>query len=339
MSSCYLSDCEGDTLAEKVRKITFVEPNNASTASSGETTTTKKRAARDLGFDDVGSATCGTCTASPAYTKKLAAMRSRLDSHEKNVRSLERIASELRGRPSSDSESREDALVQREEYEAAMNDVVVARQLYNTQLQSYTRLEKTNEEMGRRLRQVREEEEEGICNVCLVADPCLLNSPCFHMTCANCSSTSRCPLCDVPLTEIVAVSRRGGVGTKLREIGELIQSFGQGEGVLLFVQWKSMLRFTRDFLSRMNIAAFILEGKSSHREGVLNSLKHSGGSGGVLGDILHFVLQVQVQLDGHPVRTEKYIKRSPDAVDDVYEQYRVPQENEMHDNVYYTVDI
>ena len=66
----------------------------------------------------------------------------------------------------------------------------------------------------------------------------------------------------------------GGVQTKMTEIGNLISSLH--EPVILFVQWKSMVRSTRSFLSVMGVRVLLLDGNTAQRTAILSEFMSAG---------------------------------------------------------------
>tara|TARA_B110001452_G_scaffold123280_1_gene102228 strand:- start:2195 stop:3493 length:1299 start_codon:yes stop_codon:yes gene_type:complete len=66
------------------------------------------------------------------------------------------------------------------------------------------------------------------------------------------------------------------IGTKMREIGRLVSSLPTTEPIVLFVQWKTMLRGTRTFLRNQDIRVFALDGNSHQRTATLQEHLYGG---------------------------------------------------------------
>lgn len=66
------------------------------------------------------------------------------------------------------------------------------------------------------------------------------------------------------------------IGTKMREIGRLVSSLSATEPIVLFVQWKTMLRGTRTFLRNEEIRVFALDGNSHQRTATLQEHLNGG---------------------------------------------------------------
>lgn len=66
------------------------------------------------------------------------------------------------------------------------------------------------------------------------------------------------------------------IGTKMREIGRLVSSFSATEPIVMFVQWKTMLRGTRTFLRNEEIRVFTLDGNSHQRTATLQEHLNGG---------------------------------------------------------------
>lgn len=74
--------------------------------------------------------------------------------------------------------------------------------------------------------------------------------------------------------EAVAMNKLKGIGTKMNRIGELIISLI--EPVVLFVQWRSMVRGTKAFLKDHGIRVYLLEGSSIQRANTLHEFTRGG---------------------------------------------------------------
>lgn len=67
-----------------------------------------------------------------------------------------------------------------------------------------------------------------------------------------------------------------GVGSKMRSMGDLLRA-RRFEPIILFVQWKSMMRGIRSYLSHVGVRVLALDGNGRQRETTLNEFIHRGG--------------------------------------------------------------
>ena len=83
--------------------------------------------------------------------------------------------------------------------------------------------------------------------------------PCRHVFCGPCNPAhpTVCPLCGEALDDVVRVGTVRGVGTKMTCIAELIAAIGPGASILLFVQWKAMVRSARNHANLNAIACLV----------------------------------------------------------------------------------
>jgi len=119
------------------------------------------------------------------------------------------------------------------------------------------------------------------CGVCGV-QKCEVMTTCVHCFCAGCAdahirSTGVCPSCNVKCTEddVVVIAEVGGIGTKMREIGTHILTFS-GEPVVLFVQWKTMMRPMRAFLRSIGARVLLLDGNAVQRASTRSEFLNGG---------------------------------------------------------------
>jgi SNF2 family DNA or RNA helicase len=75
---------------------------------------------------------------------------------------------------------------------------------------------------------------------------------------------------------VTNVATSSDIGTKMREIGRLVSSFSATEPIVLFVQWKTMMRGTRTFLRNEDIRVFTLDGNSHQRSATLQEHLNGG---------------------------------------------------------------
>ena len=112
----------------------------------------------------------------------------------------------------------------------------------------------------------------GVCTACHI-NQCNTIPPCGHVVCPECrQDTNVCTVCGA-----CTLTHRDvrGIGTKMRHVGELIESLAH-ESVILFVQWKSMMRGIRGYLRSVGIRVLHLDGNSRHREAILTEFQRGG---------------------------------------------------------------
>jgi SNF2 family DNA or RNA helicase len=119
------------------------------------------------------------------------------------------------------------------------------------------------------------------CTICNIDTCNVLMQCCSHMCCRGCAKHAAtfqllCPKCKCPFEEdnMINVSVLNGMGTKLKQIGEFIGSLS--EPVILFVQWKSMVRNTKTFLNTLGVRVLLLDGNTAHRGAILTEFATSG---------------------------------------------------------------
>ena len=245
-----LGDVNRDTLADKVRKVTFVDVHNHTDGDSVE----------------------GHMIAS--RRRDCAAIQARIRGHERSVRILETVEQELLEDYQRSDPNPEVKRASKEALDAHVEDLQVARDMLLRQRMILNEKEVMAETLQQRVSQIREET---TCNMC-GKSPGLkffLLSNCFHMVCSECVSFHGvCGVCGEVIQDMAPFETTRGVGTKMREIVALIQSLG--EASILFVQWKSMLKGTRSFLRSFEIKVHTLDGNSTQRTNALQSLADGG---------------------------------------------------------------
>ena len=251
-----LSSVDGGSLVEKVQNITFVDDP----APRGDAKVRRPVQVR-------------------TNEKRLAVLKARVESHARTVRVLEAASQDML-RMLEDEEDDGDSVL-RAAYDANIRDLEVARQLHNVHMLHLTRREDFLSTVNKRIADIHASSR-GLCGACSAASATALFAyPCLHVFCESCSSTCgpfSCPVCGTATTDVVPVSGHGGLGSKLSQITDLVvSSVRNGARVLLFVQWKSMVRPTRSFLQRRGASPQILEGNSTYRERTLRSLRDQGG--------------------------------------------------------------
>ena len=117
------------------------------------------------------------------------------------------------------------------------------------------------------------------CPICL-DEVCSSILPCGHLFCSSCirkhlRADKYCPECRnmVTLDDVCGVTL-GGIGSKVVEIVDLIRSID--DPIIMFVQWKSMMRGMKAILKGNYISVLHLEGTVSHRATVLEEFKTGG---------------------------------------------------------------
>ena len=117
------------------------------------------------------------------------------------------------------------------------------------------------------------------CSICQTKK-CSVIIPCGHLFCSQCirkchKLSGKCPECrqDFDEEKIKGVTL-GEMGTKMLEIVKLVESIE--DPIILFVQWKSMVRGMKSFLRGMNIKVLSLEGNVTQRSFTLQEFKLGG---------------------------------------------------------------
>ena len=125
------------------------------------------------------------------------------------------------------------------------------------------------------------ESEMETCSICM-ARRCAVITPCAHLFCEECvrgalAHRPTCPTCRADLTpaDLTLLARRVDAGSKMDRIGQLLLSL-QGESVILFVQWKSMVRGTKTLLRSMGLRVLLLDGNLAQRASTLHEFRTSG---------------------------------------------------------------
>ena len=88
--------------------------------------------------------------------------------------------------------------------------------------------------------------------------------------------TRRLEVCDHQQKNTTKDASSSDIGTKMREIGRLVSSFSATEPIVIFVQWKTMLRGTRTFLRNEDVRVFTLDGNSHQRTATLQEHLNGG---------------------------------------------------------------
>lgn len=260
-----LGDIGHYSLADKIRKATFVDCGIGKGETDETTETTHFAGIHSQVFS--------------SRKREFDAIRSRVAGHERSVRMLEHTERELRqeyerirsSAPNSEEErTAATALAQHVE------DTNAARNLLNRQNYRLQQKQMALETIQQRIRQI---PEEAICDSCGAQVNLWMLTDCMHILCRGClggGMQTVCVKCGESIEDIVKIDTTKGVGTKMREIATLLQEVGEVKPVILFVQWKSMVRGTRSFLKSCGIAVHSLDGNSSQRTHTLRSLTQGG---------------------------------------------------------------
>lgn len=254
-----LEDTGSDSLAETVRKITFVDMGSGG----------------DEGGDGVIS------QLSLQRSRERDALRAKVQGHERGIRVLEKVGEGLEEdmrrldvRQASDEERRTARLA----YEAHQEDLVVAKGIHRRELLRLRQRESVDDAVHQRKQRI---QEEAVCAECGARGGNLhMLSVCLHLLCSTClGKESACGVCGEVILDAFPVETTRGVGTKMREIASLIESLLAP--CILFVQWKSMVRGTRSFLRSVGVRVHTLDGNLSQRQSALHAL-HDEGAGVLL---------------------------------------------------------
>ena len=113
--------------------------------------------------------------------------------------------------------------------------------------------------------------EEHTCTICATRR-CDVITSCGHLFCGECIQRNRelraeCPLCRAEYHTVKSVSARGGqcLPSKWEAVRQLLETLtGQGERVVLCVQWRRLYRVMRRFLEA-RFTSFALEGSVCRR--------------------------------------------------------------------------
>ena len=230
---------------------------------------------------DAGSADRGDIASQVALTKEreMAILKTKIDAQERNVRimeSTERTLREELERTRTDSTDK-DALVRMEEaHQQMLQDVVAARRMRDDHVgRMVTRVEQERA-VFKRISELRSAE---TCDACRDNVASRLAMPCMHVLCREClprPGEVACPTCGSCVDDVLPVAVCSGVGTKMREVAELVASIGPDDPIVLFAQWKSMMRGIRTFLGSCGLGPLVLEGNATHRAATLRALMDGG---------------------------------------------------------------
>ena len=125
------------------------------------------------------------------------------------------------------------------------------------------------------------QKQDELCVICMERE-CSIITPCVHLFCSTCirrhiHNSADCPTCRMPLTEheTIGVTTYGSLCRKGNEIADLILSLPD-EPIVLFVQWKTMIRGLRAFFKGFDIRTFALDGNHCQRASTLLEFRNGG---------------------------------------------------------------
>lgn len=219
---------------------------------------------------------------SSAITKR-ETLKVKLEGHQRSVRIMEstsrELESELEKLVSLCNDGDMDALSKVEYARRACDmhekDLATARACRDAEQRRLNHLEASDRILQERLSLLTKAN--SICKLCGMCKCDVLVNCCSRMFCRECiQDRSNCPHCDSILSEsdIVNVPVMNGVQTKMTEIGQLVVTLH--EPVILFVQWKSMVRSARSFLASLGIRVLLLDGNTAQRTATLTEFLSTG---------------------------------------------------------------
>jgi len=122
------------------------------------------------------------------------------------------------------------------------------------------------------------------CSICM-SSPCGVITACGHVFCQTCiyqhmqKNSAACPTCRQTITSVRGLAttygRTADAERKLENMSTLIESL-VSVPVILFVQWKDMMRPMRAMLRGKGHTVLTLEGNASHRASVLSNFERGG---------------------------------------------------------------
>jgi hypothetical protein len=229
---------------------------------------------------------------------ELVRARAKVAGHARAVAVLERSCAELeaellalaeRCAAGADPAAEAQAEVARAAVEAQQRDLARARGAQAAEEARVARVEASAAFVRERVAALRAQTE--TCAVCLDR-PATLITPCAHLFCSPCAHralgggggasatippASACPACRAPVRPSELTGVLTGIGTKLSKVGELLLSLAADEPVILFVQWKAMVRGVRAFLKGLGLAPLLLDGNAAQRAATLAEFQRGSG--------------------------------------------------------------
>lgn len=210
---------------------------------------------------------------------RLKALRVQEAAAERNLNILQRASQELQTElqrccEQCDTPLGDVATSTREACESQAKDVVKATEVLSRLKRKREAWELRAMDSQKRLAEMKTSR---LCQIC--GDRAELIGPrCLHLACAICAAAhdGYCPLksCNEAL---VTMGRHDEHGcTKLAQLGKHLASLPPDEGVLLFVQFRSLLRQTRAFLRKFGLTVHTLDGNTRARASALSALSAGG---------------------------------------------------------------
>lgn len=161
----------------------------------------------------------------------------------------------------------------RQACESHARDLAAARLCLDADVRRLERLESTDRLLRDRLAMLQRMQ----CITCGAARCDHLLRCCSLLVCRECiGRISSCPRCEGTLgcDMVASIPVVEGMHTKMTKIGELIASLN--EPVILFVQWKAMMRPTRSFLLNLGLRVLLLDGNAAQRAATLAEFLSTG---------------------------------------------------------------
>lgn len=217
----------------------------------------------------------------------LTLQRAKVAGHARTLEILERAKTEMEeelqtlAQPCAEgdafAQARADVVRQASETHTA--DVLEARRLHEEALVQVERCLAADQRVSERVEALRLHRD--ICSICLER-PCGVITPCVHLFCPPClrkhtqANGMWCPTCRASLAVEEGIVGLQEVSSKMMRLGDMITSLHPAP-VILFVQWKTMLRGMRAFLRGLpGIRVFSLDGNSAQRTFALTEFLQGG---------------------------------------------------------------
>ena len=196
-------------------------------------------------------------------------LKSQLTCHIRSVRVMERVQVEMEKEMNeTENLSNEQKQKLREGYLLHMDDLRAAMQLKEKCQERLTAQENSMQRLNNL-------QSSNMCNFCKNISSSHILNPCNHIFCTTCVPETVCSICGELIHEKYAITG-SGMGSKIKEMVETIVSFGETEPILLFVQWKSMMRITKINLQDFGIVVHTLEGNAQQRARTLATFVRGG---------------------------------------------------------------
>lgn len=203
---------------------------------------------------------------------KLRALRAQEGAAERNLSILERASEDLQSELERCTDA-DAALATREACESQARDVHKAREVLTRLQRKRAAWELRSDHACARVSQMKTDR---TCHGCGEAGT-LFGPTCLHLVCSSCAAAHEgaCPICHAQLVAVPLESGDSG-GSKMKQISKYLSSLSPDEGVLLFVQFRSLLRQTRSFLRNLSFTVHTLDGNTRARSAALAALSAGG---------------------------------------------------------------